>query len=230
MKALGNREGAHVLAFEWVAANLASLMSMRTFQFAIMPIMSGDEIPLGHDRRAAPGPAFITKEESGYPWSGNPDELKYIKNQHDISQLVVFDTWIRNRDRFCLGRKPNYDNVFLSTQYTTGKYTELVAMDHTHCFSNKSELTPEQQHVEYIQDELIYGAFPGFKIFVDEAIIKSALEKINAISGAEIACIINSIPREWEVPDAAKNALCCFLTERARWLSAKDARAFMPRG
>ena len=70
LKARGNVGGEHCLACEWVATHLARWFKLPTFDYALIEVTDLDEIPLFRGGHAQPGPAFITRAESGEPWSG----------------------------------------------------------------------------------------------------------------------------------------------------------------
>ena len=96
LKALGGPEGPHILACEWVATHLAKWFGLSTFDCAIIEVAAQDEILFHNGSIAQVGPAFITRGESGEPWSGKEKQLKRLINPQDISRLVVFDTWTLN--------------------------------------------------------------------------------------------------------------------------------------
>jgi hypothetical protein len=99
LKALGSSEGPHTLACEWVGTHLAKWLGLPTFDCALIEVTTDDEIPFHNGGAAQPGPAFVTRAESGEPWSGKKRQLNRLFNPQDISRLVVFDTWTLNCDR-----------------------------------------------------------------------------------------------------------------------------------
>jgi len=99
LKALGNPQGPGILAREWVGTSLARRFGLSTFEFAIVQVTAQDDLPFASGGHARPGPAFITRAEPGAPWGGKDLELRRLINPEDLARLVVFDTWIRNRDR-----------------------------------------------------------------------------------------------------------------------------------
>ena len=60
-KALGNRQGPHALACEWVGSQLAKWLGLPTFDFAIMELDDQEEIPLPRGGPAPPGPAVTRR-------------------------------------------------------------------------------------------------------------------------------------------------------------------------
>ncbi len=183
LKALGNMGGEHCLACEWVATHLARWFKLPTFDYALLEVTDLDEISLYRGGLALPGPAFITRSESGEPWSGKGIQLNRLINPQDVSRLIIFDTWVLNCDRFAPHgqRKPNYNNVFLSQEAPDG-YFVLKAMDHTHAFTCGRELTPRIASLDRIRDPDGYGLFPEFLPRLDQEACNQALDDLAQIS------------------------------------------------
>lgn len=138
MKALGNPDGPHALAKDFLGTSLAAFLGLPTFDFAIIEVTNIDELPFFRGGNAEPGPAFVTREEDGMTWGNDRNLLSHIDNLEVISGLVVLDTWLRNTDRFSTQpSRINWDNVFFSTESDSG--LSLRAMDFSHliCFSGK---------------------------------------------------------------------------------------------
>jgi hypothetical protein len=222
VKPIGNRAGPHALACEWVGSQLARWFGLSTFDFGIMQIDEDDEILLGGDYRAFAGPAFVSKREPGYTWSGHKRQLQMLLNPEDIVKLIVFDTWILNMDRFPplkVDRKPRPDNVFLSTRDAVGGGHRLIAMDHTHCFTNGREITAKLGAIGTVKDDRLYGLFPQFEPFIRAEWARQAIEKLREVSTILINGLLATIPREWGVPDNGIRALRGLIVERAEFLS-----------
>ena len=222
IKALGNPEGPHALAAEWVGTRLASAFGLPTFDIALLTLEKSDEIPFPKGGFALPGPAFCARQESGYPWGGSKTELEQITNPHDITRLVVFDTWTLNIDRHSpdpTTRRPNRDNVFLSTEREPAGSPTLLAMDHTHCFTSGGELNNRLLRIDRIQADGLYGLFPEFVPFLSKEIMVSCTHKMVELSDTVVGEIVATLPREWDVDAAVKGALTQFLHDRARYLS-----------
>jgi hypothetical protein len=228
LKGLGNPEGPHALACEWLAANLAKWLGLRTFDFSIMQVREGDEIEMRAGIMVQVGPAFVTRAERGNSWGGSVEELQHLINPQDISGLIVFDTWIRNRDRYVPGGRRHYDNLFLSSEHTQGEARELVAMDHTHAFSNHTELTGKLNQMTFTHDGTIYGAFPEFQTFWNEEHTAEVLQLLGTCNDAQVAPFIDQLPDEWQVDGAARSALKNFVVDRAHWLASQPPVTFRP--
>ena len=208
LKARGNVGGEHCLACEWVATHLARWFKLPTFDFALIELTDLDEIPFFRGGFAQPGPAFITRAESGEPWGGKGTQLSRLINPLDISRLVVFDTWVLNCDRHAphARRRPNYNNVFLSEEAPDG-HLLLKAIDHTHAFTCGRDLTPRVAHLDRIRDPNVYGLFPAFRPRLDQDVFHQALDDLGRLPRRFVEEIVRSIPQEWDVSPGARTAL-----------------------
>jgi hypothetical protein len=120
-------------------------LGLPVLDFAIVAVDEVDEIPFvdregNQTGQAQPGPAFITRDESGETWSGDARQLAKLANPQDVGRLLVFDTWLLNCERHSVPRgdpqreRVNRNNVFLSEEAPEGQLL-LRAFDHTHCFT-----------------------------------------------------------------------------------------------
>lgn len=224
IKAMGNRQGPHALACEYVGTQLARWFGLPTFDFAILTLDELDEIPFPRGGRAQPGPAFVTRAQPGYTWGGGADELAAVVNLDDVARLVVFDTWTLNCDRYppdLTVRKPNYDNVFVSDEGAPPGHFRLVAMDHTHCFVCGRDLTEPVAVIDRTKDERVYGLFPGFVPIVRDrrAVVEQAAARLRAFDADTCRPIVTSIPSEWEVDERARTGLCDLICQRAGFVA-----------
>ncbi len=226
LKALGGTEAPDTLACEWVGTRLATWLGLSTFDFAIIPITELDEIPFHNGAKAQIGPAFITRAESGEPWSGGEDQLKKLANREDVSRLVVFDTWTLNCDRHSWPPEPKLgkprmrrDNVFLSEEALEGQFV-LKAMDHTHCFTCGKELKVDLRNIDKIRDERVFGLFPEFRNYLDRKQVRQAAIDLQKVDRADIVRWTREVPREWQVTSKALDALADLIVGRAAYVAA----------
>src|SRR5258708_29171525 len=61
LKPMGNRQGPHVLATDWVGTHLARWFGLNTFEIAILTLQDDDVYDLPRGAKATPGPAFAAK-------------------------------------------------------------------------------------------------------------------------------------------------------------------------
>lgn len=222
MKALGNPEGPYVLASELVGTQLAEWFGLSVFDYALVDVLDDDELPFINGGYAQPGPAFISSSEAGYPWGGDESELTKLANPDDISRLVVFDTWIRNRDRHHQDpriRKPNRDNVFLSKSGAVGDTVVLKAIDHTHCFATTTEFAPKMANISEIQDQRVYGLFPEFGSLVTRPLVEAAASDLANIQSAQVEAILGHVPGEWGIRPNTKRAWSDLIVRRAQFVA-----------
>ncbi|HZZ29675.1 MAG TPA: HipA family kinase [Pirellulales bacterium] len=231
LKALESPEGRHILACEFVGTCLAEWFHLPTFDHTVIEVDAEViEIPF-FDRnnkqvgKASNGPAFITRGEAGDSWSGKAEQLKKLANPHDISRLVVFDTWTLNCDRYCerpLGQegKPrvNRNNVFLSEEAPSGQFM-LKAMDHTHCFTCGGELTTRLRRDDKIKEPRVFGLFPEFRQFLDQDAVQHAVPALQKFNQTVIQEITGRIPDKWEVSAAIRKALDDLVVGRAAFVA-----------
>ncbi len=231
LKAIGNPEGLHALVREWVGTSLARWFGLPTFDFGIIQIESGIEVPLGGGLLAKPGSAFVTRSTLGDPWSGSKADLKRIVNPSDITRLVLVDTWLLNADRHPpdghIRKAPNYDNVFLAYDRATKK-KRLLAMDFTECMKSGSILNSSIRNIQYTKDLRIYGLFPEFIPYLDNAAFLAGLKRLKSIERDELDGIVNGIPNDWDVTEAVRSAMVDFLVQRAGFLVEHLPTAFHP--
>lgn len=222
VKVLGNPEGPHALVSEYVGTCLAGWMKLPTFDHAIIQITQEDEIVLTTGQLAQPGPAFITRKEDGESWSGERDELKAVTNIDIVSRLVVFDTWIRNRDRYMqegLRIRRNERNVFLSAEGAPSGKVLLKAIDHTHCFSDSNTLSKKLAHIDTIQDSRTYGLFPEFRPFLNRQLLAEALDRLSDLKQSVIEAVVAEVPSEWDLDRQSQDALLDFIVRRAEFVA-----------
>jgi hypothetical protein len=99
IKAMGNRQGPHALAAEFVGTSLAQWSGLPVADFAILQLPAEACFDLPRNVRTEPGPAFVSRHVEGQTWGGLAAELQHLENPGDVTRLVVFDAWVRNCDR-----------------------------------------------------------------------------------------------------------------------------------
>ena len=99
LKAMGNPEGPHVLACEWVGTQLARRLGLLTFDIALVNVTDDDDIPFAKGGKAQAGPAFITRKERGSSWSGSKRALLapgQPQGPHAVGALRYLDAQLRS--------------------------------------------------------------------------------------------------------------------------------------
>lgn len=223
IKPMGNRQGPHVLATDWVGTHLAQWFGLSTFDVAILNLEADDEFPLPRGYTARPGPAFASRALPGESWGKSDLQLNLLVNSEDITRLVIFDTWTLNCDRHHYDlsvRKPNYDNVYLSTEGVEAGKRRLIAMDHGLCFIRSGEdISTRLGNIDKVQDEHVYGLFPEFRDRLDESIIEECTSRLREITNEITADVVATVPREWEVSNDSRAAWASLIYRRASFVA-----------
>lgn len=223
IKPLGNRQGPHVLATDWVGTHLAKWFGLSTFDVAILTLQADDIFDLPRGAKAKPGPAFAARAMAGDPWGKSGLQLDLLVNPEDITRMIVFDTWTLNCDRHhhdLTARKPNYDNVFLSSEGVEPGKRRLIAMDHGLCFIRSGEdLTPRLAHIDKVQDEHVYGLFPEFREKLRADIIDTCASRLREMDEATAQAMIATVPTEWEVSADARKGWAELIHRRAGFVA-----------
>jgi hypothetical protein len=223
IKPMGNRQGPHVLATDWVGTHLAKWFGLSTFDVAILVLGADDIFPLPRDYTALPGPALAARAATGDPWGKSGLQLDVLVNPEDITRLVAFDTWTLNCDRHHYDlnvRKPNYDNVYLSSEGVDADKRRLIAMDHGLCFIGSGEdLTKKLANIDKVQDEHVYGLFPEFHSRLRHDIIDKCIARLNEMDRETARAIIETVPAEWEVSKEAREAWAELIHRRAGFVA-----------
>jgi hypothetical protein len=228
LKAMGNRQGPHALACEFVGTSLAQWFGLSVADFAILRLEEVDcyDLPAkdetGKGPRTRPGPAFVSKDVPGKTWADDED-LPKLENLKDITRLVVFDNWVRNCDRHppdLSVRKANYANVYLA-RTKSPKTFRLYAIDHTHCFDRTPELNRRLAGIDRVKDDGVYGLFPAFLPLIDAGELAWCKAMLHSLERSTVQEIVAAIPPEWEVGTQAGEALVELIVRRAACLVDK---------
>ena len=110
---LGNSASGAIIngiaPWELVAAELAVWFGLSIPPFAVIEKCE-IEIRMKDWAHRMKAPLFFSKKVDGFPRDGSATIISKLRHPHDISKLVVFDTWIRNTDRYSPGIA-NSDNL-----------------------------------------------------------------------------------------------------------------------
>src|SRR5437763_16922960 len=91
IKPLGNRQGPHPLACEWVATQLARWFGLPTFEVAILWFdAAANEITFHRGGKAQSGPAFVACNMAGRSCGGTDVCRRLLAALETICQHVVF--------------------------------------------------------------------------------------------------------------------------------------------
>lgn len=171
------------------------------------------------------GSAFVSEEVAAGQWNGDGRDLSTIKNLDEISRLIVFDTWVLNRDRFCPSGRPvginngphqNFANVLVAGK--RGQRRRMYAIDHGHAITYGEPIDVSIIADPKIKDSEVLGLFPGFREHVSLESLEQAVEDLKHIDPNLIAKVINLIPADWEFAESQRGFLADFLLLRAQFV------------
>lgn len=213
IKGVGNPAGEIALVSELIAAELGTWFGLKIPPFAIVQ-QCQIEIPMVSHHRSIQPPMFFSSAVEGMPRDGSDIFLRRLTDKQDVARLIVFDTWIRNLDRYGNG-DVNSDNLLYGTAQK-GRSYDLVPIDHSHCLAEISldELTDE----DVVNDPNIYGFFPEFSDFVTPSSVAVAVNDLSQLSADFVAQCVNSIPPQWGVAQSDAQNLADFICRRANFV------------
>ncbi len=216
IKGLGNPQGPSTLISELLAAELGTWFGLKIPPFAVVtdcPI----HIPMLQHRGHIEPPVFFSKAVDGTPRDGTDVFLRRLRRPGDVARLVVFDTWIRNNDRFVEGAE-NSDNLLYALSQERGRY-ELVPIDHSHCFTDQEfEIDLPAAAASLTTDDRIYGRYPEFIPYITADAVDSALADLGQLDASFVHECVNALPAEWALPAALRQPLVDLICGRAAFV------------
>ncbi|MEJ5084816.1 HipA family kinase [Brucella pseudogrignonensis] len=214
IKYIGNPAGEDALISELIGSELANLVGLDTPAFAVVNIPRTEIDAVGSIAEA--GPAFFSKWEQSFSLAPNSQILRNVRDTKKIVLLVIFDTWIRNKDRFCSDYNGQYENNnFDNILFIPDKRkTKLMVIDQTHAFAE----TGLEYELDdgWANEEIIFGLFDEFKPFLNRNDIEFALNAISRIDANTIESICQSTPKEWGMTSTLAKRLTECLIARGR--------------
>lgn len=225
LKAMGNDEGPWTLGCDLIGTRLAKWFGLSTFEHSIIEVMEYNNIRFHNGKVAIPGPGFITRSEIGDQWDGTSKQLDALSNPEDIGRLIVFDTWTLNCDRYCISdsgvsakTRKNLGNVFLAADLEPGKL-QLIAMDHTHCFSCGRSISPKISEITKIRDQRVFGYFPEFREKLSRLDVQNASKDLGKLTKGDLDAAIHDTPKQWDISAESREELAKLLFERSRYVA-----------
>lgn len=213
VKGMGNPEGPKALVSELVAAELAVWFGLSVPPFAVIENCE-IEIRMKDWPHRMKAPLFFSKKVDGFPRDGSADIISKLRHPRDISKLVVFDTWIRNTDRYSPGIA-NSDNLLFVRRGNQRNY-DLTPIDHTHCFFQKMLDTSIDDAA--VRDRGVYGDFPEFTPYLTRMAVGGALDRLSKLDRDFVDKIVTTTPQEWGLGASAARTLADFICRRAAFV------------
>lgn len=230
VKFLGNPEGPHVLAAEYLGTRLAGALGLPILDWHVFTYDGVPEVHLGTGQAAKAGSAWCTRKEEGFEWSGESTDLEAVCNVDDIAKLVLLDQWTLNCDRYRPAPRfrQNLHNVFFSRENTPPGKLRLLALDHTHILTCGAPFRLDMANIDRVRDPAAYGLFPGFQPVIRREHALAAVGSLSAIELEEIRAIVAEIPQDWEVSTGLREVLVNFLRDRRNWLVTHFVNSLFP--
>ncbi|MEF2549728.1 HipA family kinase [Aurantimonas sp. E1-2-R+4] len=213
MKAANNRQGTAALVSELVSAELASWLGLSVPPFSVIHTID-IEIMMERPLEAMEAPLFFSRFVSNAVTRDGTDNLiKKLSRPDDVSRLVIFDTWIRNVDRFD-NAGSNSDNLLFAP---IKRRYELTPIDHTHCFTDDiSGFEVGIARVEWIEDPNVYGLFPEFEPHITALAVDNVLNDLSSLTRVKVEEIVASVPALWGLGPGMSRSLLNFVERRCR--------------
>ncbi len=235
LKPMEDGEIPHGLAIEWVCTRLAQWFGLPVLDHAILNLGTSDVFPRptregnpAQPPNCLPGPAFATRAVDAVRWDGGRESLARIGNSDVLARIVIFDTWIRNEDRYppinSEGAvqsqwRPNLGNVLFVREPPKAERLHLVAMDFGHAITKGKSLPSKAFGIYADKNEWIYGLYPEFRAFITPPLVDEAVAALKVLDRATLNEAIRGIPTEWDVSDATRTVLSDHLYSRAGYVS-----------
>tara|TARA_R110002126_G_C10451016_1_gene499609 strand:+ start:333 stop:1151 length:819 start_codon:yes stop_codon:yes gene_type:complete len=214
IKGTTNPQGVHCLVSELIAAELGVWMGLAIPPFAVVQNCDIDIQMMDHGG-LIDAPMFFSRAIDGTPRDTGTTFLKRLQKPEDVAKLVVFDTWIRNNDRFVDGN-PNSDNLLYS-EVTKGRKYSLVPIDHSHCFVDIGFDT-DLPDLSLIEDETVYGLYPEFESFMIPRYVAAATTHLSSLNRSFVEECVNSVPSEWNMSAGSRANTVEFICARAEYV------------
>lgn len=215
LKYLGNKAGSDALISEYICAELANAIGVETPDYAVVCI---DEFEVGPGISVQGGPAFMSRFVDG-AFELSPSLLKRLRDPRQITKLIIFDTWIRNADRYSCDHYGDVDidkpeNVLLAKDK---RKIRLLAIDHSHAICD--ETLEDGLGDAWVDETDVYGFFPMFAPYLDRLVAQETLDAVRTIDEGRIRLICERVPQEWGMNQALANSLAQCIAARGERLT-----------
>ncbi|WP_166434076.1 HipA family kinase [Roseovarius spongiae] len=225
-KYCGNPAGTDALCSELIASELLALLSYDAPAHALVRLSKRFDLQ-EFGVHVEDGTAFLTRwEPLAITFSGEGGLLDSVSNPEMVSKVLVFDTWIKNVDRFVSSPGLSTENLDNLLFVPDNKRVRMMVIDHSHSFT---ETTFEDGFSDdWWDDEDVCGTHQSLATFVREDALHQGLDEISAVSREQLERIVGLVPPEWGLSQRARVRLVDGLLNRAgemkHWLPRKLLR------
>ena len=216
IKYIGNPQGCDALVAEFVAGSLARCVGIPVPDFAII---NCPEIEIGpYNLVTTAGPSFASRWVPD-AMSLAPDSklLEDLREPSMITNLVVFDTWIRNFDRYSDSGDDTVSNLDNILFVPDKRKSAMIVIDHTHAFV-ESTFDEEMDDPMWWDDKTVYGQFPNFKPYLSHKALMNMIDKIMGVDIVTLEEIFAKLPSDWQLTQVQRSLFAEQLLKRAEAL------------
>ncbi|MGO4890449.1 HipA family kinase [Anaerobacillus sp. MEB173] len=212
VKFKNNPSGTRILVNEYIAGKLGELLSLPVIPFEVVQIEDDflKKLPIYAKYKLQSGNQFASLyiDNCIQLQRGSKNEDIKVNNREHLAGMVVFDLWIGNTDR-----KEN--NVLLEPVENGEHYLHMI--DHGRCFSKADWTVKALKKMPKMTVNLNVHKW-SISLMQSQDELQAAIEKTMSIPKEAIYDIINSIPADWEVSEAEREALVTHLVQAQQLL------------
>ncbi|WP_410514555.1 hypothetical protein PaeBR_09300 [Paenibacillus sp. BR2-3] len=207
VKLMNNEQGSGVLANEFIAFRLATLLNLPAAEYKIVNISSElvDVFPALKRLNVPAGPHIGCLFAEQAITLENKVDFSICQNIKDMAGMIVFDHWIMNWDRYVTGAN------LLFLQDTT----QLLLIDHSNAFCGPDWDSRELE--ENSEDmEVYWGPFyEMFTPYIDGSDpFEPYLTVLEALDRRQLTRAVNGMPGKWKISRSMQESLVEFLYAR----------------
>lgn len=198
-----------ILANDYIANKLAEYLKLPVAEGQIIYLSQEviDQIPVIENYDIQPGMHFGCIFYKNKERPTRPERNQKCINLNEMPGIIVFDHWVRNRDR-----ADNQWNLIVDIREDDNK---LYMIDHGGCFfSSRRSATSLRKYAGRMS--VYWGKlYKQFKYFIkDKAAFDHYLKAIEEFPDEEINNIVYSTPAEWEPDQDELDAIIEYLIIR----------------
>ncbi|MDR6550685.1 HipA family kinase [Paenibacillus qinlingensis] len=205
VKFKNNPTGTRVLVNEYVAASLGQLLSLPVIPFQVVSVSNDfiKAIPEMVKSKFKSGSQFASQYIEGSTYL-TPDFFKIgsfrIHNQDILAGVILFDLWLSNTDR-------KEKNTLLKPLGANEHY--FYMMDHGRCFADSNWTIKTLKNTKMNLNLKVHQWC--YSLLKDRNALNDYLVRILSLSDETIKQVVFSIPQDWDVSVAEREALLSHL-------------------
>lgn len=209
VKFMSNPVGKKILVHEYIANELAVFLKLpvaegQLIYFSKRVIESTPEIGVFN---VEPGFHFGCEYYENKARPTNEKRIKKCRNLDQVPGIIVFDHWVRNRDR-C----GNFWNLIIDEGEL---YNTIYMIDHAGCFFSDLRNSKLLKDCADYMDVFWGEMYQQFKPFIKEKnLFYKYIKAIEEFPDNEIKKIVHSTPSAWEPDKKELDALAEYLIKR----------------